>query len=316
MAYGFGVDLGGTAVKIAVFDGEGSLLSKWEIPTRTERSGAYILPDIAASILAYCKDSALVPENVLGVGIGVPGAVTEDGVVNHCVNLGWGRVAVCQELERLTGFFTVAGNDATLAALGECWRGSGKGCRNMLMVTLGTGMGSGIIANGKLLPGAHGAAGEIGHIVINREEPERCTCGRRGCAEQYCSATGIVRLANRRLFETDCPSSLRGRDFSCKDVFDAAREGDVLSGEVLEDFYSCLGNFLADVCCVTDPEMIVLGGGVSKAGFPLLEGVKRHFEQACFHACREVELALATLGNDAGVYGGFKLLLDRKKTTP
>lgn len=314
MLYGFGVDLGGTTVKIAFFDEEGTQLSKWELPTRTENSGEHILPDIATAVLNYLEEQKIPRQDILGVGIGVPGAVDSQGEVNRCVNLGWGRFNICEELGRLTGMKVAAGNDATVAALGECWKGGGQGYRNMVMVTLGTGVGGGIVVNGKVLHGAHGAGGEIGHIVLNRDETEVCGCGKRGCVEQYCSATGIVRLAKKHLADASWPSVLKNRKtFTCKDVFDAAAAGDIAAIEVLEQVYGYLGEFLADVCCVADPEIVVLGGGVSKAGQPLLEGAQRYFEHYSFHACRDTRFALATLGNDAGVYGAFKLLLDKCK---
>ena len=308
MKYGFGVDLGGTTVKIACFDEAGKMQDKWEIPTRTEENGAKILPDIAQALQDYCGGHSI--EQVMGIGIGVPGAVTDDGVVNRCINLGWGRFNVAKALQALTGFRVVAGNDATVAALGECRMGSGKGRKNVVMVTLGTGVGGGIVVGGRLVYGANGAGGEIGHMTLNRQETEACNCGKRGCVEQYCSATGIVRLAKNYLADTDKDSALRGKEFTCKDVFDSAKQGDGVCAAVLEQFYSYLGEFLANVCCVVDPEIVVLGGGVSKAGETLLEGVKGHFARYAFHPCRDTEFALATLGNDAGVYGAFQMLLD------
>lgn len=311
MEYGFGVDLGGTTVKLACFEKAGTLLDKWEIPTRTENNGVLILQDIADAVAAYLQDRKISRENVLGVGIGVPGAVEPDGVVNRCINLGWGRFNVCDRLREMTGLSVAVGNDATVAALGEFWAGGGQGCRNMVFVTLGTGVGGGIVADGRVVMGAHGAGGEIGHIVLNRDETEVCSCGKRGCAEQYCSATGVVRLMKQYLKQTERTSVLqRKKEFTCKDVFDAAAAGDIAAIEVLEQVYAYLGEFLADVSCVADPEVIVLGGGVSKAGKPLLEGAQRYFEHYCFHACRDTRFALATLGNDAGVYGAYKLLLD------
>lgn len=311
MGYGFGVDLGGTTVKIACFDGEGKLLSKWEIPTRKAQNGQLILPDIADSVAAFLQDNQISREDVLGIGIGVPGAVEQSGIVNRCINLGWDRLDVSGQLGELTGFPVAVGNDATVAALGECWAGGGRGCRNMVLVTLGTGVGGGVVTDGHILYGAHGAGGEIGHITLNRAETEVCACGKRGCAEQYCSATGIVRLMKKHLQET-CRSSVLGnvKTFTCKDVFDAAGSGDIPALEVLEQVYAYLGELLADVCCVADPEVVVLGGGVSKAGQPLLDGAREYFENFCFHACRETRFALATLGNDAGVYGAYKLLRD------
>jgi len=310
MRYGFGVDLGGTTVKIAFFSEEGTMLAKWEIPTNTENAGAQILPDIAASVLEYLERSGVPKTDILGIGIGVPGPVDDMGLVNRCHNLGWGVFNIHEELGRLTGMRVVAGNDATVAALGECWKGGGGGCQSMVFVTLGTGVGGGIVVGGKVVNGAHGAGGEIGHMVLNRNETESCTCGKRGCVEQYCSATGIVRLMKKHLAASDRVSVLRGRKFTCKDVFDAAEGGDIPATEVLEQVYAYLGEFLAGVCCVVDPEVVVLGGGVSKAGQPLLEGAQRYFEHYCFHACSDTRFSLATLGNDAGAYGAFKLILD------
>lgn len=310
MEYGFGVDLGGTTVKLAFFDREGNMLHKWEIPTRTENNGENILPDIAGAIENYLTANSLSRKDVLGVGIGVPGVVREDGWVNRCVNLGWGVFNIKEELQKLTGLTVAVGNDATVAALGECWKGGGQGCRNMVLVTLGTGVGGGIVANGKVLFGAHGAGGEIGHMVINRQEMEQCGCGKRGCVEQYCSATGIVRLVKKMQKDTRIACVLSDREFTCKDVFDAAAQGDMICIFVLEKVYKYLGEFLANLCCATDPERFVFGGGVSKAGQPLLDGVRGYFTQYAFHAHQDVEFTLATLGNDAGAYGAFKLLLD------
>jgi len=308
MAWGFGVDVGGTTVKIACFDTEGTLHSRWEIPTRTEQGGKQILPDIAGAIQNYMTEQKIPQGEILGIGIGVPGAVENRWVVNRCVNLGWDRLDVREALGRLTGLPVVVGNDATLAALGEWWKGGGQKS-DMVLVTLGTGVGGGIVLDGKSLAGTHGAGGEIGHIVVNPDETEPCSCGKRGCAEQYCSATGIVRLAKRHLAGTACPSELKNcKNFTCKDVFDAAARGDIPAIETLEQVYGYLGRLVANVCCVVDPEIVVLGGGVSKAGQPLLEGARQYFETECFHACRETRFALATLGNDAGVYGAFCLL--------
>ena len=314
MQYGFGVDLGGTTVKLAFFDDSGTMLDKWEIPTVTANGGGQILPDIATAIENYLKQKALPKEQIIGIGIGVPGPVRPDGTVNKCINLGWGVFNIEQELQQLTGLPVKAGNDATVAALGECWMGGGKGCQSMVFATLGTGVGGGIVVNGKVIHGIHGAGGEIGHMVLNRAETQPCNCGTRGCVEQYCSATGIVRMAKQHLETTGQPSVLRKTEsFTCKDVFDAAAAGDGCAQDVLEQVYAYMGEFLANICNVIDPETVVLGGGVSKAGQPLLDGVQRYFETCVFHAVHPVQFALAQLGNDAGAYGAFKLILDSKE---
>ena len=303
MQYGFGVDLGGTTVKLAFLDTAGNMLDKWEIPTDKTDGGNRILPDIAAAVNGYIKEKNIDRESLVGVGIGVPGPVRPDGTVNGCVNLGWGEKPVAQELSDLIGLPVKAGNDATVAALGECWKGAGAGYQNMIFATLGTGVGGGIVVGGKVLHGAHGAAGEIGHMTVERNETEVCGCGRKGCIEQYGSATGIVRLAKKA-------GVLSGKeDLSCKDVFDAAAQGDERAKAVLEQVYGYLGEFFANLSCVTDPEVIVLGGGVSKAGQTLLDGVEKAYQARCFSGVRQVRFALATLGNDAGAYGAFKLVL-------
>ena len=309
MQYGFGVDLGGTTVKLAFLDAQGVILDKWEIPTVTAEGGKHILPDIAKAVNSYIEEKKLPREKIMGLGIGVPGPVRPDGSVNGCVNLGWGQVQVEKQLAEATGLKVKAGNDATVAALGECWKGGGAGCRNMIFATLGTGVGGGIVVDGKVVIGTHGAGGEIGHVTVNREETEACGCGRCGCIEQYGSATGIVRLAKKAM-QTGQSSLANKEALTCKDVFDAAAAGDALAQGVLEQVYAYLGEFFANLSCVTDPEVIVLGGGVSKAGQVLLDGVKKAYDQRCFHGTKEVKFALATLGNDAGAYGAFKLILE------
>ena len=311
MRYGFGVDLGGTTVKIAYFDENGTMLAKWEIPTVTEHNGKQILPDIAASIRQFIEQKMIDSADIIGVGIGVPGPVNGKGVVNKCINLGWGVFNIAEELSALVGFPVKAGNDANVAALGEYWKGGGKGCENMVFVTLGTGVGGGIVVEGRLLHGTHGSGAEIGHVVLNRNEEEPCNCGKRGCVEQYCSATGIVRLAKRALAASQEDSPLRRCGLStAKDIFDWGKEGDPLAMQILDQYYDCMGEFLGDVCSIVDPEAVVLGGGVSKAGQMLLDGIRPYFDKYVFHAASGARFALASLGNDAGAYGAFKLALD------
>lgn len=311
MKYGFGIDLGGTTVKIAYFDETGTLLDKWEIPTVTANGGEQILPDIAASVRDYLNSHNIPDSEILGLGIGVPGPVNAKGVVNKCINLGWGVFNIAEELSNLTGFPVKAGNDANVAALGEFWKGGGQGCDNMVFVTLGTGVGGGIVVEGNLLHGAHGSGAEIGHICVEPEETLRCNCGNRGCVEQYCSATGIVRLAKEHLAASDAPSTMRqAENLTCKDIFDAAKAGDAEALTVLDRVYRYMGLFLANVCSTVNPEVVVLGGGVSKAGDMLVKGLEPYFHQHVFHAASGVKFAMASLSNDAGAYGAFKLALD------
>jgi glucokinase len=305
----FGVDLGGTTVKLGLFDTEGNVLDKWEIPTRKEDNGRQILPDIAQAVKEKMKEKGYSDENVSGIGIGVPGPVDSEGTIYKAANLGWGVMNINKELGALTGLTVKAGNDANVAALGEMWKGGGKGYRNMVAVTLGTGVGGGIIVDGRLLAGATGAGGEIGHIHVEDGEQEACGCGNRGCLEQYASATGVVRLAKRALAGSSQDSMLRSGEISAKTVFDAVKAGDTLAMEVAGKFGEYLGKGLAVVAGVVNPEIFVIGGGVSKAGPVLIDYIRKYYEPNVFHGSRNAKFALATLGNDAGIYGAAKLVL-------
>ncbi len=309
MRYCFGVDIGGTTVKMGLFEETGAVLEKWEIVTNTADEGKAILPDIAASIANKIVERQLSREDIVGVGAGIPAPVTEDGIVNGSANLGWKYKEVRSELEALTGLKAKVGNDANVAALGEMWKGAGAGQTNMIMVTLGTGVGGGIIVGGKVVTGSNGAGGEIGHICVNYEETESCGCGSKGCLEQYSSATGIVRMAKKKLEKTSEKTVLVKETVTAKDVFDAVKAGDAVAIEVAEDFGRYLGYALANIAALTDPSVIVIGGGVSKAGEVLLTFVEKAFEERRFFA-NHVAFTLATLGNDAGIYGAARLVLD------
>ncbi|WP_072446029.1 ROK family glucokinase [Blautia sp. Marseille-P3201T] len=310
--YCFGIDVGGTTIKCALFLNDGTILDKWEVKTNTENGGERILPDIADGIDAKLKEKQINKAEVEGIGIGLPGPIEENGEIACAVNLHWGRKNIEKELGELTGMPVKAGNDANVAALGEMWKGGGKGARNLILATLGTGVGGGIIVNEKIVTGAHGAGGEIGHALVNPEETVACNCGNKGCLEQYASATGIAKLAREALEKSDKESLLRNREkVTAKDVFDAYKEKDELAGEIVEKFSTYLGHALAIFACVTDPDVIVIGGGVSKAGDVLVECVQRHYERHAFPVCKKTPIKLATLGNDAGIYGAAKLILSR-----
>ncbi len=310
MKYCFGVDIGGTTVKMGLFEDSGEVLDKWEIVTRTEEEGKAILPDIAASIKEKLDARKIDEADVLGVGVGVPAPVTEAGVVNGSANLGWNYKEVKKELEALTGFTAQIGNDANVAALGEMWKGGGAGQKNMIMVTLGTGVGGGVIVGGKVIIGEHGAGGEIGHLCVNYEETESCGCGNHGCLEQYASATGIVRIAKKKLASETRKTMLQKDDVSAKDVFDAVKAGDEVADEIAQEFGRYLGHALANLAVVADPSVFVIGGGVSKAGEVLIPYIQKPYKEHAFFANKEVEFKLATLANDAGICGAAKLLLD------
>ena len=311
--YAFGIDLGGTTAKVGLFTTAGELLEKWEVPTDTSHSGEHILANLAAAVRGKMEEKSLSAQQVEGVGVGVPGPVLDSRIVPIvCANLGgWGNRNVAEDLSALLdGLPVLVGNDANVAALGEIWMGAARGCRNAVMVTLGTGVGGGVIVNGKVIDGVHGAGGEVGHITVNPHETAVCGCGKRGCLEQYSSATGVVRCMNKLLEEDpDTPCVLRGTDFAAKDVFDAARSGDVLAAREVDQMTATLGMALANIAAVVDPEMFLVGGGVARAGAVLFDPLVAHYRDTAFRSCRDIPIKAASLGNDAGIYGAVRLIV-------
>lgn len=309
--YAVGADIGGTTVKLGLFSTKGDLLEKWEIPTRTEEGGKHIFSDIKNSVVEKLSEKNLTLDDLEGVGLDVPGPVLPDGTVNHCVNLGWEVIKAGEIMsETLGGLKTTVLNDANAAALGEMWKGAGVGHNDVCMITLGTGVGGGVIVDGKIVPGAFGAGGEIGHITINENETAVCGCGKRGCLEQYASGRGIANVANDRLKKSDAPSSLRDFDVvTAKEIYAEAEKGDALASEVVDEVSSMLAKAMAFVSAVTDPEVFVIGGGVSKNGPIVTDRIEKYFKEYAFHASRDAKIVLASLGNDAGMYGAVKALL-------
>ncbi len=308
----FGIDVGGTTVKMGIFTTEGKLTESWEIPTRKEDEGSHILEDICKQIEEKLVEKQINRADLLGVGIGIPGPITKDGTVLNCVNLGWGVFNVEEKLSEMLGGVTVkAGNDANVAALGENWQGGGVGFEDLILITLGTGVGGGVIIGDKIITGSNGAAGEIGHMpVVYDTDAETCGCGKKGCLETVASATGIVREAKKLLASGEIESTLRDiPEFTCKDIFDAAKEGDKAAMIVVDKLAEYLGIAAAHIACVTNPQVIVIGGGVSKAGKFLLDKIEEKYMERAFKACRNAKFALATLGNDAGMYGAAALIL-------
>ena len=274
-----GIDVGGTTVKIGIFDTDGTLVYKWEVPSRKEENGAYILPDVAASIRKKLNERGIPMDAVIGAGMGFPGPVQPDGYV---------------------------------AALGEMWQGGGKGCHDIVMVTLGTGVGGGVVHDQKIVAGRHGLGGEIGHIHIREGEKETCNCGGHGCLEQVASATGIAREARRKMAAKPDASVMRayGDAITAKNVLDAAKAGDALALEVMDTVCYYLGWALATISMTVDPEIFVIGGGVSKAGTFLTDWIDRYYRELTPISENKGEVRLATLGNDAGIYGAARLILD------
>lgn len=303
--YCFGIDVGGTTVKMGFFETSGKLIDKWEIKTNTENFGENILADICDAMDAKLGEKEICLDEIEGVGIGLPGPITADGTVIQCVNLGWGTFNVEKQLsEMYHGIKVKAGNDANVAALGEAWQGGGKEYNDLVMITLGTGVGGGIIIGGKIVTGATGGGGEIGHMHVAYGEEDYCNCGRRGCLEQKASATGIVKEAKRYMAKTDAPTKMRDfAEITAKDVFDLAKEGDEGALAVVDEMSKYLGIAMGHIAAVVNPEAFIIGGGVSKAGEFLIDAVKTKYRESCFKPCGDAAIRLATLGNDAGMYG-------------
>lgn len=311
MKYCFGVDIGGTFVKLGLFTTEGELLDKWQIPTRREDASSHILPDIAAAIAAKMEEKGISKDDVTGIGFGTPGPVTEDGVAVCPANLDWVNKPVAKELTELTGFPSRGGNDVNVAGLGEMWVGGARGYKNVVVVPIGTGLGAAIIVDGKIITGTRGAAGEVGHIHIDDDCEVPCGCGAQGCVEQYSSATALVRMAKKAV-ASGAETSLRELDvITAKDVIDAAKAGDKVADQIFDKFCDCLGYSLAATAAVIDPEIFIIGGGVSKAGQILVDRVQAYFVKYAWPGIRGIKFALAELGNDAGIYGAASIAIGK-----
>ena len=307
MKYGFGIDLGGTTVKIAYFDETGKMLEKWEIPTDTPENGIRILPDIAASVRAFLTERKIADSDILGLGIGVPGPVNAKGVVNRCINLGWDVFNIAQKLTELTGFPVKAGNDANVAALGEFWKGGGQGCDNMVFVTLGTGVGGGILTGGRLLEGARGLGGELGHYRTHALDGVDCTCGAKGCWERYAATTALVRAAK----EKD-PAWTDGRA-----IFAAAEAGNPEVLALLDAWTDEIAQGLAGMVHIFNPQLILIGGGVSAQQKLLIAPIAAKVKASVMPAFAEgLEVRAAQLHNDAGMVGAvyyFRQTMEEKE---
>ena len=306
-----GVDVGGTSVKMGFFTTDGQLIRKWEIETRRRENCEHVIEDIAESIRENLKKDNLTLNDCVGIGMGVPGPVLPKGYVEVCVNLGWKDMYPARELsDRLEGISVRVGNDANIAALGEAWQGGAKRFNDVVMLTLGTGVGGGIIINGEIVTGRHGLAGEIGHLYVRSDEKDCCNCGGHGCLEQVASATGIVKEAKRQLAESDMESSLRDcKKLTAKEVLDAAKAGDALAEQVMDVVVKYLGIAISHIALTVDPDVFVIGGGVSKAGQYLIDKIKVMYDFYTPISKNRGDIVLATLGNDAGIYGAAKMCL-------
>lgn len=313
-----GIDLGGTTAKLGLFKEDASLICKWEIKTRKEDGGSHVIPDLAATIREKLDAQGIPFAALEGVGLAVPAPVRKDGYMERCVNIGMADMNPAEELSKLLGgVYVKGGNDANVAALGEVWQGGGKGYSDVVMVTLGTGVGGGVIIGGKIIEGCKGMAGEIGHLCVDWEQEDDtvCNCGAKGCVELTSSATGIARYARKLLTTTNEPSMLRKADIkkiSAKMVLDDAKDGDALSIKVVDHCMDYLARMMSLITMTIDPEIFVIGGGVSRAGQYLLDILQKHYAEKIYMSKDIAKIVLAELGNDAGIYGAAKMVIDAR----
>lgn len=301
-----GVDIGGMTVKFGIFEDQ-KILKQWAIPTRVKEQ--MIAADIADAIKAGCAELEIPEENILGVGIGVPGNTRPDGFVYNASNIGWKDYDLGAEIkERLNAPIQV-GNDANVAALAEYWVGAGKEYNSFVMLTIGTGLGGGIINEGRIVNGMMGSGGEVGHIPVNPQETLTCGCGGHGCLEQYTTATAIMRMA-REAIEAGEATCIESKTPTAKDVLDAAKAGDPMAIKVMDQFADRMGQGMAIIAAVMNPEAFLLGGGVSKAGDYLLDLIRPYYDKYLFKGCVGADFRIAVLENDAGIIGAAKLAMD------
>lgn len=300
-----GVDIGGTAIKLAFVNEKGEIIRKWQMPTNKDAGGTFIPDEIADSIRLHMEELNEPFSKLIGLGVGAPAFIEmETGFVHEAVNIGWERYSLKEKLESATKLRVVLDNDANVAALGELWKGAGSGAKNLLCLTLGTGIGGGVIVDGRICHGANGMAGEIGHYIAIPQGGVRCNCGKTGCIETIASATGIVRLALERLAQGEESILFQEKQVTARTVFQALEKGDKLATDVVEYAMEQLGLAIANLSSALNPERIIIGGGVSKAGEYLLAPLRRSFSTYALPRVQAgATFVLAELGNDAGVIG-------------
>lgn len=305
-----GIDIGGTSVKIGLFKTDGTLLEKWSIVTEESYTGEMLIEAVAESLKTYMQEKSIDTASLLSVGMGVPGSVDEKGLVTYAPNVGWKMFDAAGSLSGKLRVPVAVQNDANTAALGELKCGSGKDKSSICLVTLGTGVGGGIVVNDKIISGFSGCGGEIGHMTVNPDEKKLCNCGRYGCLEQYASATGIANMAAEFIKENNENSKLYTyREVTAKEVFDCVKSGDSLALEIAEKFGEVLGRALSNIACLFNPQIFVIGGGVSNAGDIIIDYIQKYFVKYAYADCIKTEFKIASLGNDAGIYGGAYLAL-------
>ncbi|MFS0751443.1 ROK family glucokinase [Oceanobacillus sp. 1P07AA] len=315
-----GIDIGGTTVKIGFISENGSILHKWEVPTSLVDGGKHIVPEIWSSIESKMANLGYSLSSIAGLGVGAPGFIdSENGFVYEAVNIGWKNVALAEAFKQYAKVPVYVENDANIAVLGENWVGAGNQADNLIAITLGTGVGGGIIANGRILNGANGMAGELGHMIVE-ENGAPCNCGNNGCLETITSATGIVRQALEKVIEI--PESKLAKvynsngEITSKEIFELASEGDIAAKSIVDHTADVLGKVLANMGVIINPSKVLIGGGVSKAGNQLIEAIQQAFNRHALPRVAEAcSIKTAQLGNDAGIIGAAYLVYSSKNST-
>ncbi|SHE94787.1 glucokinase [Seinonella peptonophila] len=304
-----GVDLGGTSMKIGVTDSTGNLLAQTEKPTIAEEGAERTIHRLNVHIKELVASAGISWDEVSGIGLGLPGFLDlKQGIVIHLTNLHWEQVPICKQMESSLDKPVIMNNDANVAALGESWVGAGVGVDDLVCVTLGTGVGGGIIANGQLVSGFRGFAGEIGHIQVD-SHGQACNCGCNGCLETIASATGMVNQATSAIQAGTSTLLTQEPTITPAEIFAAAAKGDALAKQIIQRTVEALAQGFAHLSVILNPQRFVVGGGVSNAGEALFQPLRQAYRQiAQQHSAKDVEIVPAKLGNQAGIIGAAGLV--------
>lgn len=312
MAYVLGIDVGGTSIKAGLFDTAGKLLDIAKIKT-TELVNEEAFRIVTTGLDKLLEASSLSAKDVVAVGLDVPGPVDSQGHVGVLANISLDVEGFKAALTKhFAGAVLAFINDANAAALGEVWQGGAKDVKNCVMVTLGTGVGGGVIVDGKLVAGSFGAAGEIGHMNMEPDETELCGCGKKGCLEQYASAKGLVKLYNQACREAGQEPRKIEHATDTISVFAALEDGDVCAEQAVDKMCAYLGRALSLISVIVDPELVLVGGGVAGAWNVIGPKITAAFRERCFPASAAMRISAATLGNEAGMYGAAYCALQER----
>lgn len=303
----FGVDVGGTSIKIGLLNEDKKLLLTESIKTNKKLNGKYVIDEIVLKIKEIMESKSLKETDLVGIGFGVPGPVVDNFII-WCPNIGWRNLYFEEEFLKVLGFPTKikVTNDATAAAYGEF--AHLKAEKNLAFITLGTGVGGGVVIDGKIVEGVNGSAGEFGHLQVVYENPTKCPCGLNGCLETVASIRGMKLVAEKVVDETIMPTKLTKEDLNPRTIFYWAKKEDLVALEVIDRVGDYIARAIAKIAVSVDPEVVVIGGGIANAGNIIIKAVKKHYKKYSYFGTKKIKIRLAKLKNNAGIYGAAELI--------